>query len=107
MEVKFLSFEPIKATLMARACSWIYHRKDVNLDSFAFINDRKLRRGSIEHKTKPSPSLSLALSPTKSVSSRVAGVHLRETHRFGRFPEPDRAVVSGDKTNCQNGRKLP
>lgn len=60
MEVKFLSFERIEARLMGSACSWVYHRKGVNLDSFAFINDRKLRRGSIERKTKPAPSPSLS-----------------------------------------------
>lgn len=93
MEVKFLSFEPIEARLMGSACSWIYHRKDVNLDSFACVKDRKLRRGSVEHKTKPPPSLSLPLSLTKCVWSRVAGVHLWETHRVGRFLQPDRSIL--------------
>lgn len=59
---KFLSFERIEARLMESTCSWIYRRKGVKVDSFAFINDRKLRRGSIKRKTKPSPSLSRSLS---------------------------------------------
>lgn len=75
MEVKFLSFERIEARLMESTRSWIYRRKGVKVESFAFINDRKLRRGSIKRKTKP-PLLSLALSLSNKVeqSSRCSFV---------------------------------
>lgn len=99
MEVKFLSFERIEARLTRSARSWIYHRKGVNLDSFAFTNDRKLRRGSIERKTKPAPSPSLSL-PNKvcaEQSSRCSFVG-DASLRSARLLEPDRGIYLETKS---------
>lgn len=74
------------------------------------MKERKLRRRSIKRKTKPpyfDLPLSLFLSLQQSLrGAGVAGVHLWESHRFGRLPEPQRGIYPETK-NYKYGQKLP